>query len=58
LKNPSQKRAGGVAEGVDPEFNPKKRQLKALPETHRPVCLSALPHHPETEQHKLSEICL
>jgi hypothetical protein len=35
LKNPSQKkRAGGVAQGVDPEFKPqyhKKKKKKAAP---------------------------
>jgi hypothetical protein len=37
LKNPSQKKASGVAQGVDPEFKPqhckkKKKSCKTLPE--------------------------
>jgi hypothetical protein len=28
LKNPSQKRAGGVAQGVGPEFKPQYRKKK------------------------------
>jgi hypothetical protein len=30
LKNPAQKRAGGVAQGVGPEFKPQYRQRKKL----------------------------
>jgi hypothetical protein len=36
LKNPSQKRAGGLAQGVDPEFRPQyhqERKKKQLPES-------------------------
>jgi hypothetical protein len=29
-KNSSQRRAGGVAQGVDPEFNPQYHKKKAL----------------------------
>jgi hypothetical protein len=35
LKNPSQKKAGGVAQGVDPDFKPKyhKKKKKKKPST-------------------------
>jgi hypothetical protein len=30
-KNPSQKRAGGVVQGVGPEFKPQNKQTKKTP---------------------------
>jgi hypothetical protein len=35
-KNPSQKRAGGMAQGVGPEFNPQNRKNKKQNKTKKP----------------------
>jgi hypothetical protein len=46
LKNPSQERAGRVAQGVGPEFKPqfhkKKKKKKKKKETMKPACLTKL----------------
>jgi hypothetical protein len=45
-KNPSQKRAGGVAQGIDPEFKLQNAKKKKKRERERPGRLHGTNHHP------------